>query len=345
MTSINGVVLNIEDEQINYDEGQAPHVNWQATCTVAGTQEELDKLDPRLRPRVLLEVGGQKLSLILTERQVDRPGNTMRLTAESEERIVMEDGSGRETYTFHQGDEAHDSIQKVIRFIIQEPVFQDSGVRGYGWVTAEEPFIIGPGDDALQAILEIGDRAGDRWVYHDGSVWRIRERPELAEEPKAHLTVGEEGNILSSSAGLSREKWYNAVQVVHEWTTEDLDGEGKTVRNERRAEGWAWVKTGPFDVRDVGIKTLKVVRNYAGDGNTAQRAAESLLKRTVTRGRSVDIEAISDESLRPGDTISIQLPTGPVEQHLVSSITFNRPDNTMKISTRVPTYAPSKTGA
>jgi hypothetical protein len=344
MTTINGVMLAIEDEQINFDEGQAPHVNWQATCTVSRTQEELDALDPRLRPRVLLEVGGQQLSLILTDRQVDRPNNTMRLTAESEERILMEDGVGQVGMAFGPEAEAHTAIQRLIRRAVPEAVFQDAGVRGYGWVSAEEPFIVAPGDDALQAVLEIGDRAGDRWVYNDGSVWRVRERPELAETAKAHLSVGETGNILSSQAGLSREDWYNAVLVRHEWTTED-EVDGKTVRTDRSAEGWATIKTGPFDIRDVGMKTFKVVRNYAGDQNTAERAAESLLKRTVTRGRSMDIEAVSDETLRPGDTVTIQLPTGPLETHLVSSITFNRPGQAMNISTRVPTYAPSKTGA
>jgi protein involved in polysaccharide export with SLBB domain len=340
-----GVVLHVEDESVNFDDSQAPHVQWQATCTVPDTQEQMDKLDPRLRPRALVTVGDQTLDLVLTSSEIDRPSNTMRIEAESDERVLMDYGSGQDTLTFRPQHEAYQSIMIIVRNALPSAKFMDYGVRAYGFVTdPEEPLVVAPGDDALQAVWEIADRAGDRWVYNDGQVWRLTTRPELASSAKADLRTGETGNILSSSSGRGRDDWYNSVHVIYRWTTED-EVDGKTVRTERYADGWASVMSGPFDVRAVGRRVQRIERNYAGTTASAQAAAQSLLRRSVTRGRSVDLEAIADYRLRPGDTVAVTLPLGATEKHLISSITFNNPAGTMNITTRVPNDAAIKTGA
>jgi hypothetical protein len=342
---VGGVTLDIEDDSLNFDEGQAPHVSWSATAKVPATQAEMDKLDPRLRVRAKVQHGGKTLDLVLTSRDIDRPGNTMRLEAESEERILMDYGTGQDTLTFGTNAEAYQSILTVIKNAIPGAKSVDYGVRFSGFVTdPEDPLVIAPGDNALEAVLEMADRAGDRWVYNDGEVWRLTVRPELATGAKAILTVGEHGTVVGSSAGLSLDDWYNSVHVIYRWTTED-EVDGKTVRTERTADGWASVMTGPFDVRDVGRRVLRVERNYAGTTLSAEMAAQSLLKRAVTRGRKVTLSAIADTSLRPGDTVLIQLPSGPAEKHLVSAITFTRPDGLMSIETRVPNNANSIAGA
>ncbi|KAF0258774.1 hypothetical protein DOU02_06735 [Clavibacter michiganensis subsp. michiganensis] len=344
-----GLEIEVEDDSINFDEAQSPHVEWTATAKVPVTQADMDLLDPRRGVRALVTLGDSTLDLLLTERSIDRPSNTMKLTARSDEQVLMNNGTGTTTLTFPPGSEAHRSIQRIIREALPDAVFQDSGVRGFGWTAPDEDYVVAPGDNAQQAAWEIADRAGDRWVYQDGHVWRIRERPELAETPAAALTIGEDGVIVSSSTALTLDDFYNSVLVVHTWTTEDLDGEGKTVRNERRAEGWASIMSGPFEVTGpAGRKTLRVERNYAGTRETAEAAARSLLNRTSSRGRSMSLAAVPTEkdlALRPGDTISIQLPTGPAELHLISGITFSRPDSLMQITTRVPSDAPITTGA
>jgi hypothetical protein len=342
---VGGVTLDIEDDSLNFDEGKAPHVQWQATAKVPNTQAEMDRLDPRLRARVKVQHGDKTLDLVLTSRDIDRPGNTMRLEAESEERILMDYGTGQDTLTFGTDAEAYQSILTVIRNAIPGAKSVDFGVRAYGFVTdPEEPLVVAPGDNALEAVLEIADRAGDRWVFNDGDVWRLTVRPELATGAKAILTVGENGTVVESSAGLSLDDWYNSVHVVYKWTVEE-EIDGRTVRTERSADGWASVMTGPFDVRAVGRRVQRIERNYAGTTMSAQMTAQSLLKRSVTRGRKVTLSAIADTSLRPGDTVLVQLPSGPPEKHLVSAITFTRPDGLMSIDTRVPNNANSVAGA
>jgi hypothetical protein len=343
--TVNGVPVEIEDETITFDDSRAPHVEWSATCKVPATQAQQDALDPRLRVRALVQVGTQRLDLVLTERSIQRPGNTMQLRAYSDEKILMNYGTGRDTLTFRPQHEAYNSIVTVIRHALPFAKTRDQGVRAYGWVSdPEEPLVIGPGDDALEAIWEIADRAGDRWVYNDGTEWLLTTRPELASKPKAHLTVGEDGTLITADTSLTLDDFYNACQVVYSWTTEE-EVDGKTVRTDRRAEGWAEVMTGPFDIRAVGRRVQRIERNYAGTELDAQRAAQSLLRRSVAKGRTVTLEAVSDYSLRPGDTVAITLPSGPTERHLVQAVTFNRPSETMQITTRVPNDAMPKTGA
>lgn len=324
---------------LSFDEARAPFCELRASAAVPYSQTTLDALDPRQRVRAQLELGylyadgdvdvEQVADLLLDDRQVRRPANTLDLVAQSDERLVIDQGVGLSALVFNPGLEAYEAIKRTIHRAIPDAPIQDGGLRDGTVFPDPDPFTIQPEDNAFSAILDVADRAGDWWVYDDGTrTWQVTTRPTLASSPRAILTVGEGGTIFTSDSSVGRSAWYNSVVVVHEWT--DDNGVARKVR--ARAE----VQSGPLAVADVGRKTQTIRRTFPGTDYTAYRSAASLLRRAVSRGRSLNLEAHADYRLRPGDTIQVRLPSGSPEHHLISAIQFALPSGRMRISTRVP---------
>jgi len=342
-----GVQLDVQSASLSFDEFKTPHVQLTLTCSIPESAADLAALDPRLNVRVRMTAGYRYpgdiedtaliADLLLDDRDVSRPSGIMQLVAQSDERTVQDFGGGITSTIFQTNAEAFNSIRTLIWSALPNTPTQDDGTRMTGWV-GTEPYVVKPGQDPLDAITDIADRAGDWWVRDDGlRTWRITKRPALTGSPVHHVAVGEDGTVVQSDARLGRAEWANTVLVRHIW---------KDASNvEREATGYAEVTSGPYAVNAVGRKVLVVERDYAGTTSTAQMAARSLVKRAVSRGRSLTITAHSAYWLRPGNTITVQLVTGPEELHLVSSVTFDLPSGLMTITTRQPDDVSIQTGS
>ncbi|ONI63902.1 hypothetical protein ALI44B_04560 [Leifsonia sp. ALI-44-B] len=342
-----GVPLDVESCTLTFDEAQAPHALFRARCKVPTSQADLDALDPRLGKRMTVAMGyryaggtrdvQRMADLILDDRRVSRPQNTMELVGQSDERVLMDFGSGVTDTAIPTSAEAFSAIRSLIWASIPNAPTADDSTRATGWVGAE-PIVIKAGDNSMAAILDIADRAGDLWVYDDGlRTWRITKRPTLVGKPKLALKVGVDGTIITAQTGVGRKDFANSVLVRHTWRDAN--------KVDQVVQGYADVMSGPYSVGAIGRKLMVVERDYAGTTATAQAAARSLVRRAVSRGRSLTIEAIAAYWLRPGDTISIQLPTGPEELHLIAAVHFEQPSGLMTIETRQPDDITIQTGA
>jgi hypothetical protein len=178
-------------------------------------------------------------------------------------------------------------------------------------------------------LASIADATNSR-IYCDADrVWRIRKIPEYSATPQHSLTVGENGTILSSDSSLSRDGWFNAASIRYKWDFSDT--------NKGTEWGYATINSGPFAIGTVGRKLW----SQTVDGRRATKAvlnsmAAKKLKKLISRGRSLEIEAIAAYWLRPGDTIRVTLPTGDPELHLIERITFRPLVGLMDITTRQP---------
>jgi hypothetical protein len=339
--------LHLDAATLTFDENYAPFAMLRARTTVPETQEALDRLDPRRFPRVDVTLGYRfhdgleetehVASLGLDQRSVERPSNVVNLVAQGDERLVIDRGVGYSPVTFTPEDEAFGAIVRLIRLAIPDARTRDDGTRIYGWVPADQTVVVEPGDNPMTAVLDVADRVGDLWVYADGlGVWHITRRPVLASTPFLSLTVGERGTIVRSTSSLGRNEWANAVLLRHAWREGDQD---------RSVVVWAETSTGDLRPARVGRKLIVHDRTTPIDYVTASQSATSLLRRASSRGRSLTLEAVADYRLRPGHTISVQLPLGDPELHLVSAVHFEQPDGIMTIQTRVPDDAEMSTGA
>lgn len=333
------VLLEVTTGSIVFDEGRAPLVELRVTVHVPDDATAIDRIDPRTGSRLLLDAGyridgaehvERVADLRLDSRGVRRPDDTMELVATSHELLMQEWSPLAGSRTLSTTQAADATLAGIILWHDSTADVQVDAGLAVPWAEpGDDPVRIDATSDTWNVLTDVADRAGDLWVYCDAlGVWRIRSRVKAAGAVVATVNVGENGTLLDSDSLLSRQDWANAVVVVHEWT--DAAGTART------ATGFAVVDSGPMRPALVGLKAITVRRSTPGTALAAKTAAGSLLRRAVTRGRTVNVRAIAAWWLRPADTVAVQLPTGDPLMLLASRVELGLTDGTMRINCRHP---------
>lgn len=324
-------VLEIEGGTVSFDENRSPRaMATGVTCRVPDSQGTLDTLDPRTGARLQIDAGYSRpdgltdvnplVDLCLRSRPVTRPDDTMVLEGHGDESLLIDNapsnGGALNTTTTVAG------ITAVVRMIFpQAAVANPSALTGPA--VAQSPV-----GDKHDLMLDLSDRLEAK-TYDDGlRNWGIYPAPSLS-TPALALAVGPGGTIIESEATVTRDDdWYNRVFLTYDWTdASDVQHKVVAVRS---------VTSGPYAARIGNVRTMELTRNIPATQSEANAAATALVKRAVTRGRSFTISAVSAYWLRPGMTVSVQLPLGAPEEHLVSSVAFDLKAGRMTVTTRLP---------
>ena len=321
------ITLDVQGWRLKFDESQSPRVQANLDVRVLTDAAQLSRIDPRTGARLELDLGYTRpggtqdvhtiANLVLRRRPVARPDDVMRLEAHSDESLVI-DGSPVVGPAFSNASTTG-AITAVLAAVF--PGITPTVTSAVGPAIAQGPY-----DDRWDLVLDLADRIGAR-VYDDGlRVWHIDPAPVLG-TPALDLAVGANGTIVTSDADLSRDQWANVVLLRYRWRdTSDVE---HTITAVRR------ITTGVYAANVGNSKIELVEREVATTQTEANAAAAALVARTVTRGRSLTVSAVSAYWLRPGDTVNVTLPTGPTEQHLVVSVEFNDL-GLMTVVTRLP---------
>lgn len=328
-------------------EDWAPYQQVSLQCTVPDDLAQLDALDGRTGCRLITEAGytlpdrTEDVHLLsdvmLTDRDVDRPADTMDLTGYSDElraqdRLIRVGsstlaGNGLEEIIAPLANTAMDPGDASLVVDLPAPNYKASLVNGA---------IAEAGDNFWSLMEDLVTSAEARLYVDEYREWVLTVPARNAGTPAHHLTVGEHGTIITSKATLGRTGWYNDVVLDYQWKTAAGD--------DKRIIGRASVTGGTFAVGAVGYRSSYQRRDTGTTQARANAAAASMVRNLVTRGRGITLTAISAYWLRPGDTITITLPTGDTEAHFVKSVTFNFPAGTMTITTRQPNNVTITTG-
>lgn len=365
--------INVPGEVVSatvvYDESWSPHVQASLTCRLPDSAT-LTALDPRSGCRLVIsagysypdedtggtyaETGGSTVNpgwvrpladLGVTRRTVRRPQGDLLLTAQSDEILAQQ------LHWFAGGMpagpvyNAAGAISNLVRAVtgkfpaLTDPAVAEVGRTDTEWDTTTYLPDESIGSQSYWSLIESLADTWDLWVYDvgglslDGDVggngWRIGFRPSKASTSAAQLRTGPGGLLVSSESTTSRDDGFaNTVHLIHEWT----NAAGTRFR---RATGRS-VTSGPLSITAAGRYMLSVTRDAPITTNGVRRAAESLVRRTVTRGRSYTLLAPAMYWVRPGRTVTVRLPTGAQERHLVSRVEFSYPAGLMTLTTRLP---------
>jgi hypothetical protein len=335
-----------EGLSITYAEDWSPHIQADITAAVP-TTEQLNLLDPRINCRIQIDCGYRYpngleevpmlADLGLRSRPVSRPDNRLTLSAASDEARAQD----RRRVEDYGPFTTFDGINELVQFFADYAVYPataevlteypaDGGYWGIYGITASI------GTPMWDVIADAAARC-NVWVHCTSDrKWRIRPKVTTSGTPQHVLTVGKDGTIETSDSKLDRVEWFN--QSILEYTWKDAAGDEHTVY------GRARVTSGPYAVDTVGYKTDHLVINRAATQSQADAAAASRVSNLVTRGRSLSLEAHAAYWLRPAMTITVQLQTGPAENHLIKSITFDPGAGRMSIETRQPLDVTITTG-
>ena len=323
--------LDLIDGRVTFDERSAPRVQGTLTCRVPTDPALILRVDPRARARVTVSAGyrrpdgsqdvHQLADLGLRNRPVRRPDDRMTLTVHSDESLVI-DGATSTGGTLSETNTLN-AIATVIRLPLPGAVVDYTGLSNAGPAVNQSMMDV----DKWDVIADLADRIGAK-VYDRGDrTWRVTD---VATIGASALTVapGAGGTLIESEADLSRDDWANWVVLRYVWT------DASNVR--QRVVGSRRITTGPYAAVAPNIKFYEEDRDTPTTQAQADAAAASLVARMVTRGRSLTISTIAAYWLRPGDTISVQLPTGDPETHLVASVAFDLATGRMTVTTRLP---------
>lgn len=325
--------------EVTFDEGWAPHVRAQVRVMIPDDPAELALLDPRAGVRIVIEAGymysgdtvadlHEVADLGLRTRVVARPGNVVTLTATSDEAILMD----RIWAEVAPGEIPTTGISEAAEWIVETATGETGNFLSYvaaGYRPDLLTEAVMPlGVDWWSVLSGIVDDAG-LWIRDRGDrVFELRARPTGAGRAAGVLATGPGGLIVSSESALTLDEWGNAVYLVSTWRDEsDV---------EHRVQSIAYTMSGPYDVTEIGTRWQMFERTHPTTQGASDDAARALLARCLTRGRRVSVTAPAMYWLRPGDTVTVQLPTGDQERHVLSSVGFDPTAGLMSVTTRLP---------
>lgn len=332
--------LEVEECSITFDSSWAPYIQGDLTVKVIEDQELLDSLDPRNGCRISLYMGYVYdgfvddshliADLHIRTRSVDRPSNTIKLSVTSDELLAedykrlawgpMPPTTGINAFVKFHADRA----------CLPTPATVISDVANIYGASELEGMKQETGQSSLDMILDAAQRLNLR-VYCDGDrVWRIRRHAQYAGQSALKLFTGPSGTILDSSTVLTRGEtegkgFHNAVSLKYSWKdSNDVD---------KAIYGNAVVKTGPYAASAIGYNVFFEEREFAiASVALANAAAASTLQVLASRGQQALITAHAAYWIRPGHTVTVQLPAGDQQRYLVRQVQFNPVEGTMNLS-------------
>lgn len=322
------IPLDLEAGRLSWDETRAPRVAATGLIVKALTDEAaLTRLDPRTGCRLRIDAGYRRpdgsedvqtiANLGLRARPVSRPADTMTLDALSDEALLID-----------AAPVIGGAFTRTSTYLMIQVVVSTIGAVTWNATAPVGPAVTqGPYDDLWDLCNDLADRVAAQ-VYDDGlRTWNYAPAPAIA--TVVHdLSVGPTGTVTASESGLDREEWANKVTLRYRWRdTSDVE---HTITSTRR------ITSGPYAAVAGNTKSLVIERPVSTTQAEADLAAAALVARTVTRGRSFTVSAVSAYWLRPGHTVLVTLPLGVPEKHLVQSVAFDLATGLMQVTTRLP---------
>lgn len=321
---------------LSYDATRAPRITARVETPAPDSQSVLDALDPRSGARVAISTGYQapdgtravalQANLGLRTRTVTRPDDRMTLTAASDEAVVID--AAPTTGTALNGT-ALAVIQQLVNACFPTPrTWMVSPALTWPTVSYDTSWT-----DRWSLITDLVDQCNAR-IYDAGDgTWILDPLDVINAQSRAILSTGPTGTIIRSDAGLDRDGWANRVILDYAWRDAgDVDRKITSARS---------ITSGPWTTTTGNVRVWRQERTIPTTQAQANIAAETLVRRIATRGRTLTLEAIADYTLRPGHTITTQLPIGPQERVVIEAIDHNPIAGVMTLKTRIPDNTPT----
>lgn len=335
--------LDVEDCNISFDSSWSPYIQGDITAKLIEDQGMLDSLDPRNGCRVHIYMGyvydgfvddvHLVADLHIRSRTVERPSNMIKITLSSDEALAQD--YKRMSW---DGQPPVTGINEFVSYLAEiaqrptPPVIASDYGASYG-ASMLSGITMETGQDAISLINDAAERL-ELWIYCDGDrTWRIKKRPDYVGATALKLTTGASSTIIEASSTLTRGEgqglgFHNAVGIKYQWK----NGSGV----DQVIYGNAEVISGTYAVSSIGFNTYFEERSIPVTQSQATAAATARLKRLVGRGHQMEMTAHAAYWLRPGMTVTVQLPIGDQQRLLVRSVTFNPVSGTMNVALTQP---------
>jgi len=249
--------------------------------------------------------------LYITERTYNEVDKEMELRATSNEsKLIFDTIVAASSY-----DPSSTDIATIAQLVLDRHGDTISGTPATGTVSEAEATIWQPGHRAWDYLDTILSPEGLRlWSDEQGN-WYLTERQSTT---PGQLRVSPTNLMVTHTDSMTYDPsvWYDAVVIEYRWV-DDL-GENHIA----------------YDVAGATVPRAAYVERlddtvYPGPGK-----AQGMLDRIQSRGRVIDVNAVSRYNATPGQAVTIEPPTGFAQTGFVVSVTFRLPDAEMEITSR-----------
>lgn len=260
----------------------------------------------------------RSFDLMLRSRTVDYAEGTVTLTLSSDESI-MQDAALVATSSWTP---TATSIRQLTVLVL-----------AYCGLASLDP---GPADGTVDAGALEWKPGVTAWDYLSSIVQQAGLRLWCDERRRFHLDAGTVNNTgpvrtlataqnivgATDSISLDDSTWYDAVVVTYTWTNASGN---QIIRADTATASNAWRKV-------LRVERTDVV--FPGYG-----AAAAILSRTIGRGRTPAVRAVTALGTSPGDPVVVNTPDGAIHTGYAASVGFDWPDAEMDVTTRDTTVA------
>jgi hypothetical protein len=292
-------VLDIKTASVTINDSWSPYV--QATFIIT-TPAAIAELDPT--------VGQPRITVTLTQ-----PGYTRTLDLALQRRRINDDGTTTleacsDEIALHAYRRVADtilvpttaSLRELVGDVLAEIGATLDPVGGNGPVDTTSSGWA-PGQKAWDFLAPMIQAAGLRLWCDEERVFHLAPSPM---QTSGQIVVDYDGATMTAySAEINRDSWFDAVVLTYKWT--DSLGDQYTAYDTASEPGFTSV-----------YAETREDTPYPGPG-----AAAALLRRYLTRGRTVPTTALSDYQVNPGMTALISTPESGDQAGWVTSVSWD----------------------
>lgn len=320
---------------VGYQSSRTPRVV--ATLEVAWPDADtMSQLNPRNGLRVQVTAGykigtstrtdvAQLCDLMVTDVVRDYIAQTVTLTACSDE-VGPINYAAEVLYTYSAGDSIITAIKAVIADAFPGDTLTWDTTAADGTSVFQAAQRIEIGEDRWDAVTDWADTIGMK-VWHDGDgTWVLGAQPASpAASSILNLVVGPTGQTSGLVITDTLDGWGNRAAVVYEYKS---GTSAATVTT-----SGAVATTGELPPRMVVVERKR-------KPDRPQQAARTALRRALRRGHTVEVTATAYYWVRPGDTITQEVPGGGSQRLLLETVTFQLHAGQMAVTSQVTSAAP-----
>ncbi len=218
----------------------------------------------------------------------------------------------------------HETLPGVV--VLEQATMDRAMAAGVVW--EKDRWKAAAGDDDASLAVSIG---AEVWLSHlDEFV--IRDVPHVDDTPVIAINSGPGGVLVAAPVELSRDGVHNAWVVRGESTTQGVPPVQAIEYDDNPLSATRW--SGPFGHKP-GFYTSSNLTTQAQCFVTAQ----ALLADSLGLAKSIDLTAVPDPTLEPGDVVTVVYPDGRSEDHLIDSVSIPlSADGSFACQTRAQTY-------
>lgn len=251
-------------------------------------------------------------TFLVTEREFDDRTKRLILTAHTRDALLIGDAL-LETVPL---DPSSTDLRTICASVIAR--YGDTLAAGGADATVAETeaTIWRPGVTAFDYLDPMLEAASLRLWCDDSGIWQLTERQSTVEGSVSIAATGSMTDHRDRMTRTDTEIWFDGVAIVYQWV-DDL-GANQVAYD-----------TAPADTVVSSVKTIERNTPYPGPG-----AAAGILSRAEGRGRALTVEAVSNYTVTPGQSITLTPPDTPIQTGFLAGVSWRYPEGTMSVETR-----------